>query len=50
MKSLREHAVFDNTSSNDLSASTQVVDSKWVRTITITMEGAIDKYKARLVA
>ena len=50
MESLREHEVFDNQSLQDLPKSTKVVDSKWILMIKITVEGAIDKYKARLVA
>ena len=50
MESLREHDVFDNKRHKDLPVSTKVVDSKWILMIKVTVEGEVDKYKARLVA
>ena len=42
------HQVFDSTVL-EASAGISVVDSKWILTIKLNVDGSINKYKARLL-
>lgn len=48
MDSLKSHEVFDKVESPPDSHG--IVDSKWVLSIKLKVDGSVDKYKARLVA